>query len=197
MESQNQPRSEARERILKSAARLFFSQGFQATGINQIIEESGVAKATFYAHFPSKDDLCLAYLKGLHDQELSLIRTELAKRRTPLSRYLAPLEILEPWLVETEFRGCPFLNIASEIPEGRSPLRKVGQDFYRMHAEVVESAVKELRDSDRKKYGHLDPTLVAKKYMTIFVGAIGLCEIFQSLDPLKEGLKMVKALVGE
>ncbi|MCB0360551.1 MAG: TetR/AcrR family transcriptional regulator, partial [Bdellovibrionales bacterium] len=69
--------------------------------MNQIIEESGVAKATFYSHFPAKDDLCLAYLEGMRSQEEELVRSEMSKRKTPLSRYMAPIEILEPWLRET------------------------------------------------------------------------------------------------
>ncbi|MGB5338112.1 MAG: TetR/AcrR family transcriptional regulator, partial [Gammaproteobacteria bacterium] len=60
----------ARARILETASDLFAAQGYRATGVNEVIEKSGVAKATFYNHFPSKDELCLAYLKTRNDFEL-------------------------------------------------------------------------------------------------------------------------------
>ena len=53
------------------AADLFYKQGYRATGVNEVIEKSGVAKATFYSHFPSKDDLALAYLRQLKDIEIA------------------------------------------------------------------------------------------------------------------------------
>ncbi len=187
----------ARERILETAERLFYQQGYQATGVNQIIDESGVAKATFYSHFPAKDDLCLAYLEGIRQQEEDLVRAEIAKRKTPLARYMAPIEILEPWLIETTFRGCAFLNLASEIPERNSPLRKVGEEFYRGHSELVQQAVRELKEAHPEKYQDLNARNIAQRYMVIFLGVVGLCEIFQDISPLKDGVRMVKELVGE
>lgn len=184
-----------RERILKTAEKLFYQQGYQATGVNQIIDESGVAKATFYSHFPSKDDLCMAYLENMRAQEEQLVRSEMQKRRTAIARYLAPIEILESWLEETEYRGCAFLNMASEVPQGKNPLRRVGVGFYKGHTALVEEAVRDLKKADPKKYGGLNPSAVAQQYMVIFLGAIGLCQIFQSLDPLKDGIRMVKGLI--
>jgi AcrR family transcriptional regulator len=58
--------SQPRDRIIDTALRLFYEQGYLATGINQIIAESQVAKATFYSHFPSKENLCIAYLQARH-----------------------------------------------------------------------------------------------------------------------------------
>lgn len=184
-----------RERILKTAEKLFYQQGYQSTGINQIIDESGVAKATFYSHFPAKEDLCLAYLEGMRKQEEQLVRTEMAKRKTALARYMVPIEVLEDWLKTTKFRGCAFLNLASEVPQGNSPLRKVGVAFYKGHMELVQEAVQGLKAADPRKYAGLNPRGIAQQYMVIFLGAIGLCEIFQDLEPLKDGIQMVRGLI--
>lgn len=189
--------SSPRARILDKAEELFYSQGYQATGVNQIIEESGVAKASFYTHFPSKEDLCVAYLERVEVKEQQLVQSTLAKKRTPFARYMAVIEVLEPWLIQTNFRGCPFLNIASEITDPQSPIRRVGVQFYRAHHQLVEQIVGELKRSDPTKYSHLDVTDVAQRYMTIFVGAIGLCEVFHSIEPLKNSFRMVRQLVGE
>src|SRR6478672_3826219 len=59
------PSSAARARILDTATRLFYARGLRAVGVDTIIAESGVAKATFYKHFPAKDDLIAAYLDGV------------------------------------------------------------------------------------------------------------------------------------
>jgi len=61
------------ERILDVASDLFYRQGYRATGINEVIKESGVAKATFYNHFPTKDDLCYAYLEGVRVREKAYV----------------------------------------------------------------------------------------------------------------------------
>jgi AcrR family transcriptional regulator len=111
----------ARERILETATDLFASQGYRATGVNEIIAKSGVAKATFYNHFPTKDDLCLAYLKGLDTFELDSIKEFVAKKRTPWARFLAVIESLEPWLQGNNLRGCSFLNMVAEVPDYKSP----------------------------------------------------------------------------
>ena len=100
----------AAERILEVATDLFYKQGYRATGINEVIKKSGVAKATFYSHFPTKDDLCKVYLKGLRDRELEFIDSYIAAASDPESRFLAVIESLEPWLIDTEFRGCAFIN---------------------------------------------------------------------------------------
>lgn len=166
-----------------------------ATGINQIIDESGVAKATFYAHFPAKEDLCLAYLRSMAAQETALLQRTLEKRRSPISRFMAPIEILGPWLEETHFRGCAFLNIASEVPDASAPARKVGRQFYQSQQQTIESLTRDLIKSDPKRYSGLEPTAIAQRYNLIFLGVVGLCEIYQSIDPLKEGSKLVRAFV--
>jgi len=117
----------ARERILETASALFASQGYRATGVNEIIQKSGVAKATFYSHFPTKDDLCLAYLQWVDTLALESIRAFVAKKRTPWARFLAVIESLEPMLQHNDLRGCSFLNMFAEVPEPKNPLRMVGK----------------------------------------------------------------------
>ena len=120
----------ARERILETASDLFANQGYRATGINEVIDKSGVAKATFYNHFPTKDDLCLAYLKSRNTFELDSIKAFVARRRSPLGRFMGVIESLEPWLKANDLRGCGFLNIVAEEPDPKSPLRKEGRKHY-------------------------------------------------------------------
>ncbi len=102
-------------RILETASRLFYEQGYNATGINQIIAEAEVAKASFYHHFHSKEELCVAYLRKRHQDWFSWLWREIEQHESAQERLLSLFTFLEQWLPNCNFRGCAFLNIASEV----------------------------------------------------------------------------------
>ncbi len=112
-----------RERIIETALRLFYKQGYLATGINQIISESKVAKATFYSHFSSKENLCVAYLQARHVIWMSWLRSSV-ESYTPTEECVRGVFLfLREWMVKCNFRGCAFLNIASEVPPLNNKIR--------------------------------------------------------------------------
>jgi AcrR family transcriptional regulator len=184
------------ERILDVASDLFYRQGYRATGINEVIKESGVAKATFYNHFPTKDDLCQAYLKEVSDYELDYLDGFVAAAKGTVNRFLAPLQSLGPWLLDTEFRGCPFLHMVAEIPDHTSPLRKVGSKLYQDVTKRVRNLCDELIAADRK-YVHLDAEQLSQDYMLVFAGAIALAELYHNISPIEQGVATLKRLIGE
>jgi AcrR family transcriptional regulator len=110
-------------RILETASRLFYEQGYHATGVNQIIAEAGVAKASFYHHFHSKEELCIAYLHKRHLDWFSWLRREVERYDSAQERLLGLFAFLEEWLPNSNFRGCAFLNIASEFPSPGNEIR--------------------------------------------------------------------------
>ena len=136
-------------RILNTATELFYMQGYRATGINEIIKRSGVAKATFYSYFPGKDVLGIAYLKGIGASVLNYFESAIDNSEGSLKRFLAIIVSLEPWLIETNFRGCAFLNIASEVPDFDSPLRKPGIKIYTAIHQHVTAVCEELINTVR------------------------------------------------
>ena len=186
-----------RERIMSVAADLFYKQGYRATGINEVIEKSGVAKATFYNHFPSKDDLALAYLLQLKEAEVVYVGNTVQAAKGRVNRFLAVIRSLEPWLVDTKFRGCAFINMASEIPDPKHPLRKVGREAYDLVRRQVATLAEELIASDARKYGHLDARELTSEYMVAFTGAISLAEIYHAIWPIEDALNTVRRLIGE
>ena len=196
IKQQDIPSGSAAERILEVATDLFYKQGYRATGINEVIKKSGVAKATFYSHFPTKDDLCKVYLKALIHKEMDFVETYIAAARTPKGRLLAIIESLGPWLIDTEFRGCAFINMASEIPDANSPLRKPGKDLYDNMRSRVETLSQELIDSDAKKYGHLKVKELSNHYMMAFSGAAALGEVYHDIWPVEHAIKTMKRLIG-
>lgn len=114
--------SPARRRLLDTATRLFYTEGIHAVGIDRIIAEAGVAKATFYNHFPSKDDLVLAYVEEQDRQgrEAVAVLPEQAPRKT----IAAILGRISDAVTVGRWRGCPFLNAAAEYPDPASPVRR-------------------------------------------------------------------------
>jgi AcrR family transcriptional regulator len=189
--SSNSPR----DRILETATDLFANQGYRATGTNEVIDKSGVAKATFYNHFPTKDDLCLAYLQERNVMELDGIKAHVAKKRTPRSRFMGVIEFLEPWLKGNKLRGCGFLNMVAEIPEMSSPLRQEGKMHYTGLHDFIRELATKLLASDQKRYGSLNADTVADDYMVIIGGTIALVEIYNDTWPIRQGIDMVSRMI--
>lgn len=190
------PSGSPRERIMSVASDLFYKQGYRATGVNEVIEKSGVAKATFYSHFPSKDDLGLAYLRQAKDGEIGHIENTIQTAKGPLERFFAVMQSLQPWMLDTGFRGCGFINMVAEIPDSKHPLRKVGRDLYDEVRERVEVLAGELVASNAKKYGHLDVKELTGEYMVAFTGAIALAGLYHALWPVTDAMNTVRRLIG-
>jgi AcrR family transcriptional regulator len=122
--------SEARQRILETADRLFYRDGIRAVGIDRIIAEANVAKMSLYKHFPSKDDLILAVLMYREERTLEFFRSAMERRarkaKSPLRAFFAALK---EWFETPGFRGCPFQNAAAELADPAHP----ATEFVRGH----------------------------------------------------------------
>jgi AcrR family transcriptional regulator len=122
-----------RDRILETAQRLFYRHGIRAVGVDRIIAESGVAKMSFYRHFPSKKDLVVAFLERRHRFWMDWFTRrvqELAENRT--SPGLAVLaDALQEWFSEPDFRGCAFINTVAELSEDSAEERRIAADHKR------------------------------------------------------------------
>lgn len=104
-----------RERIVETTFELFAKQGYNSTGINQIIADAGVAKASFYLHFKSKEDLCVEFLNVRHEYWFGELNTFLSKEKEAKSKIIRAFDFLVYMNEKENFRGCSFLNILSEI----------------------------------------------------------------------------------
>ncbi|MBP1850399.1 TetR/AcrR family transcriptional regulator [Rhizobium halophytocola] len=173
----------ARDRILATAARLFYAQGIRATGIDRIIAEAGVAKMSFYNHFPSKDDLVRAFLVARHEMWMAMFRSRVQPHVE--AQGLAAIALaLGEWFAEPDFRGCAFINTVSEFD----------RDFPQAiaHKQDLAHYVEELAES----LGLDSPQGVAAAAMIVIEGAIvraqmgeteGLVECAQALLCMIEG----------
>jgi AcrR family transcriptional regulator len=114
--------SPARRRLLDTATRLFYTEGIRAVGIDRIIAEAGVAKATFYKHFPSKDELVVAYIE--EQDRLGRAAVAALPRQPPREMIAAIMGRISEAVVAGGWRGCPFLNAAAEYPNPTSAVRQ-------------------------------------------------------------------------
>jgi AcrR family transcriptional regulator len=136
--------SAAQQRLLDTADRLFYQEGFRAVGIDRLIAEAGVAKMTLYTYFPSKDDLIVAVLQYRETQVLAFFRAAMARHATrttdPLRAFFAALK---EWFESPGFRGCAFQNAAAELADPAHPGTQVVRDHKRRFAELLRGIVEE------------------------------------------------------
>jgi AcrR family transcriptional regulator len=105
-----------RERVLMEAFVLFYAHGIRAVGVDLVIARSGVAKATFYRHFPSKNDLVIAYLDRRQRAWFTWLTDAVASRATaPLDRLLAIFDVLGEQFADPDFRGSAVINAVAEV----------------------------------------------------------------------------------
>jgi AcrR family transcriptional regulator len=156
-------RSEARERLLATATRLFYTEGINRVGVDRIVADSRVTLATFYRHFPGKEDLAVAYLRGVHDAIAAGIATASGDARgAELVRALGAAATAE--LDQPGFRGCAFINAASEFEDPASPVRRVVADHRRWYLEVIRGAFAQA--------GHERPGNAARHFLMLRDGAM-------------------------
>jgi AcrR family transcriptional regulator len=114
----------ARERILDAAYELFSRHGVRAVGIDRVIEESGVAKATLYRTFTSKDDLVIEFLRMREERwTKDWLQREVEQRASaPEERLLAIFDVFHDWFQREDFEGCSFINVLVETDDHGSPV---------------------------------------------------------------------------
>lgn len=119
-----------REKILLSATNLFESQGIHASGVDTIIAESGIAKATLYKYFPSKNLLIVAYLRDKSDRFYDWLSARLSSKKADSLEILIELcELFEQWIMSPEFHGLPFHVASVEFPDPTHPINKYSAEL--------------------------------------------------------------------
>lgn len=185
----------ARERILVTARDLFYRNGYRATGVNEIIATASVARATFFSHFPSKEDLAVAYLQALREEEATALLAFVDQAASPRERFLAVVRWLEPWIAASDLRGCGFINIVPEAPDAGSPLRREAKGHYDVLRGLLRDLAAQLVESDPERYGAVEAERLADATLVIVVGSIALSEIQADAWPTRTGAEAVEALL--
>ena len=140
----NRTMTATRQQILSTAGQLFSERGYELVGINEIIEKSGVAKATFYSNFKSKENLCGAWMRSTA-AESEKAGSELLRQKIPAMEKVArKFDLLKQYVLQSNFRGCPFSTTASMI-DSTSEVCQVIRDYKANSRSFWQSLALEVR----------------------------------------------------
>src|SRR5437764_8638800 len=156
----------ARSRILETAYRLFSHHGINSVGIDRIVAEAPVAKATLYHHFPSKEDLVGSFLE-LRENRWTMDWLQAEVERLAAGgdkRALAVFDVLDEWFHRPDFEGCAFINTLLEIGDPENPIHRKAIH----HLEVLRSMLEEYA----AQAGVKSPVEVSYQLQLLMMGAI-------------------------
>ena len=156
----------ARERILLSAYELFSHHGIRAVGVDEVIKQARVAKATLYRHFASKDDLVLAFLQQREQLwTKEWVETEARRRAdTPEEQLLAIFDLFDEWFHREDFEGCSFINVLLEMNNRATTLGGASA----AHLANIRSIIRQLAT----EAGLRDPEQFAHSWHILMKGSI-------------------------
>jgi AcrR family transcriptional regulator len=158
--------TDARERIMESAYELFSRRSVNAVGIDEVVDNASVAKATLYRHFASKDELVLAF----HERRDQLwtkewVEAEARKRGdTPEQQLLAIFDLFDEWFRRDDFEGCSFVNVLLEMNDRDSTLGRASAD----HLAAIRTILRTLAEEG----GFRDPDAFAHSWHILMKGSI-------------------------
>jgi AcrR family transcriptional regulator len=155
----------ARDRILDASYELFSQRGIRAVGVNEVIERASVATATLYRHFPSKDELVLAFLQ-LREQRWTKDLVEagaISRGSDPEQRLLAIFDVFDEWFHREDFEACSFINVLLEM----GPLHSAGRASV-WHLEQIRLIVHRLAEEANLR----DTESLARSFHILMKGSI-------------------------
>ncbi len=182
--------SAVRQRIIETASSLFYKNGFNSTGINEVISESGIAKATLYAHFKSKDDLCVAYIKYKNSIFLEDIEQFCASKKSGKDQVLGIFKFLELFFNDKDFNGCWCINTMAEISIDNILIRNEIQHQKKKFQMFITDLINSNLDLTSNETNRL-----SKQLYLLYESAVSESHLHQDNWPIKEALGLGKYLV--
>jgi AcrR family transcriptional regulator len=154
-----------RSHILTTASELFYARGINATGVDTIVAEAGIAKMTLYKYFRTKEDLVLEVLSLRSKEFCDWLSTRLAKAKAnPAEKLNSLFDSIEEWLRDPEFKGLPFLKASAEFPHQDSAINQLSADLAREFREYLTTLVREI--------GAKSPESLGQQLAMLIEGAI-------------------------
>ncbi len=185
------PPKTGRNRLIHVAIELFYSDGFQAVAINQMLSQAGGTKTTFYKHFESKDDLLVAAIRRRDEWEMQAWTAAVLQRAgdDPRDQLLAFFDVLDIWFNDPDFRGCQFISAASEFPNPNDPVHSVAAEHKRKNRDFFRDIA--------ATAGAADPDAFADRYTALVEGTLVLRQVHGRDDAAKVIKPAVEALLRD
>ena len=175
-----------RERLLDAASELFYAEGVQSVGIDRVIERAGVAKASLYSTFGSKEALVEAYLDTRHERTLTRLRTAVASVEDPVAKLLAVFDGQARSFREPNFRGCAFNAARAEAPTG-SRIDGATQSYRR--------DIRELFRELASGAGVADPETLASQLQMLYDGGASAANLDRDPEAASPQRAAAEALI--
>lgn len=184
-------RTDARERVLRTATELFRAQGYHGTGLNQVLADSGAPKGSLYFHFPGgKQQLATESLERSGTELCDLIEAALAAARSPAGAVRAVATTLAETLSSSDFRdGCPIATVALESGVAGEAVRQASERAYRSWLEVVADYLR------RHDFGPQHAEALAVLIISSIEGALLLAKTQRDTAPLRTVADQLAALL--
>lgn len=183
------PKTPTRRRLIESALRRFYRDGFRNVGIDQILTDVGISKTAFYKHFESKDELMLVALEvqsgWLQETFRSLLRE--AGGPTPLGQLRAVLSVVEKLVSSEDFQGCIFVNAAIEFPLAHDPVHRVAADN--------KAAIEQLIHDLAAEAGADDPRTLARELCLVMEGTYVTRHVSGKLDTVSVARRVADLVI--
>lgn len=177
-----------KKKLFQKAARLFYKHGYRAIGVDTIAAESGIGKMTLYRHYPSKDDLIVAYLKDSDELFWNNFEQITKDAATPREKLLAFFESLQEYVNSPACYGCPFLNVATEYPETEYS----GHQIALAHKQSVRARFRQLA----KEAGAQHPEVLADQLFLLMDGAYMASRMFGAKNPASHLASAARTLIA-
>lgn len=176
-----------KDKVFQTAARLFYRKGYRAIGVDTLSAVSGIGKMTLYRHYPSKDDLIVAYLRD--SDETFWKQFEAVTRDAPTGRekLLAFFNSLQEYVMTPACYGCPFLNVATEYPE----ISYAGHRVAKEHKQSVRVRFRQLAE----EAGAKQPDVLADQLFLLMDGAYMASRMFGSQNPAAHLAESARVLI--
>lgn len=180
-----------RQHIIKTASDLFYKNGYNRTGINEIIKEANIAKATLYNHFKSKEDICVAYLKYKNEGFIENLKTYIDTQPKGKQRLLSLFDFLESFYSSSGFNGCWCINTVSEIPKSNEIVKReiIAQKntFIQFINGLVQDNIDNYKDDESIK--------IAKQIYVLYEAAISESNLQENPWPIHSAKSICKQII--
>ena len=180
--------NQTKDHIIKTAARLFYENGINLTGINEIIKQSGIAKATLYAHFSSKDELIKAYIEHKDTELIASISQFLEGKAVGKKRILGVLEFVEEFYHSGSFNGCWCVRSIAEIPAANVALRKHVVESKKTFLKFLKQVVKENMPSASKS----QLTSMTETIYLFYESAVAESHLHNEVWPINRNISLLR-----
>lgn len=181
-------RPSRRDDLVRDALKVFYRDGFHATGMDKLVAETGISKTSMYKYFRTKEDLILAVLR-LRDEAFrnNFVRRVEELANDPNDKLLAMFDALGEWFDEPGFRGCMFIKASSEFQDAKHAIHVQSAEHKRLLTEYVQQIA--------EKAGYAQPDVVARQLMLLKEGAIVTAHLGHTGSPAEDAKAAAAALL--